>query len=1474
MFLERLDDRSLPSFITAPSYPVGLGPSYSMAVGDFNSDGAPDFVTANQSSYNVSLLLSKGAGTFQPAVTLANLGYASAAAGDFDGNGTLDLVVANRNLGVNVLLGNGDGTFQPAVNYAAGSDAWSMVVGDFNGDGDPDLAVGNISGGGVSILLSNGDGTFQPAVNYAAGSSAFSIATGDFDSNGILDLTIVDYSADKVKVLRGIGDGTFQPAVGYDTGSQPRSVAVGDFNGDGAPDLAVANRNSDNVSVLLGRGDGTFQPRVDYAAGSGTQAVTVGDWNGDGHTDLATTSFDTNSVYILMGRGDGTFLAGDTFDIGSQPVAIVAGDWDGDGHLDLAAADSATYGGGSPAVSLLMGNGDGTFAAPRSYAVGTDPMDAAVGDFNEDGVPDLVLTNYHSEYVSVLLGRGDGTFEAAVNYAIGTNANPVAVGDFNGDGHLDLVIPDDRLDVLLGNGDGTFGPTTFYLINGLSSNSVATADFNGDGALDIAASNVALGVVTVLLGNGDGSFRAPLYYSAGPDPYSLAVGDFNHDNRIDLVVTNYVLLGNGDGSFQDPVHFGLGIDGRSVAVGDRNGDGNLDLAVAISSTNTVSVFLGYGDGTFTDGTNYPTGYGPRAVAIADTNRDSILDLIVVTGAGFTSTSGTLTVLLGRGDGTFLPAESYTGGLDPQSVAVGDFNGDGFNDLAFANTNADSTTVVLNAGSTTTVAINQAAGQPDPTAGSTISFDVVFSGPVTGFDASDVDLSASTVGGTLVPEVSGSGSNYTITVTGMAGFGTVVATVPANAAIDSSGAPTLASTSTDNTVTFNDVAPTVTIEQIAGQADPTNSSPITFAVHFSEAVTGFDAADISFAGSTVGSSLVADVSGVGQDYTVTVTGMTGAGTVVASIPAGAAVNSLGVASAASTSTDNTVTFDNVPPSVTVNQAVGQADPTNVSSIRFDVIFSEPVTGFTASGVSFAGSTVGGTLQASVAGSGTTYIVTVTGETTRGSVVVSVPAGVVTDAAGNPNTASTSSDNSVEFLNTGVLTFTQAVFNGKEDGTDQDRTVTVTVTRSGQTDGAVSIDYGTSDGTAEHGGGLAGLNDYVPASGTLSWADGVGGSQTFTVQILDDKVNEGQELINLNLTNPVGSPGLGTTTAAVAIAPSDGQVIDAMAKTPSAKFIDQDGDPVTVRLGGRVGTATVYLTDPDGDGKGPIELIELAGTLPDPLKPKAALVVAVAKAKTSTDGGTVGLGAITGTGLRSISARKANLDLSGIDLNGYLGSLTIGNITNGADVTSGAAAVPTQKTRISALAIGDGTAIDVGTPLSSLTATAFGAGSVRAPGIGTILITGDMAADVIVSGAGVDPTRKALGALRVKGAVTGSDIMVNGNVGSVVVGAFRDSRLFAGYTGPDIPDPAGFNVPATVTTFRVTDKADGFENSRVIATAFKSVSIASLDATDPAGHFGFYAHASLGAIAVTGPTRWVYNPARPTPQDLGDFEVNIV
>jgi hypothetical protein len=317
-----------------------------------------------------------------------------------------------------------------------------------------------------------------------------------------------------------------------------------------------------------------------------------------------------------------------------------------------------------------------------------------------------------------------------------------------------------------------------------------------------------------------------------------------------------------------------------------------------------------------------------------------------------------------------------------------------------------------ADTTPDVTINQASGQADPTTTSPILFTVVFSEPVTGFTASDVSFTGSTAGGTVAAAVSGSGDTYTVSVSGMTSSGNVVASVPAAAAVDADNNPTLASTSTDNSVRFNSPPPTVTINQAVGQADPTTGGPITFTVTFSKPVTGFTASDISFTGSTAAGTLVAAISGSGPVYTVTVTGMTGNGTVVASIPASAVTDSDNQPNAASTSTDNTVTLTAGTPGVTINQAAGQIDPTTSTPVLFTVQFSEPVTGFTAADVLFTGSTATG-MVATVTGSGALYTVSVAGMTTSGTVVVTIPAGAATNAGGTATTASTSTDNTVTY-----------------------------------------------------------------------------------------------------------------------------------------------------------------------------------------------------------------------------------------------------------------------------------------------------------------------------------------------------------------------------------------------------------------------------------------------------------------------------
>src|SRR6266436_5402770 len=172
-------------------------------------------------------------------------------------------------------------------DFTAGYDPISVAVGDFNGDGVPDLVVADRVSNNVSVLLGNGDGTFQTPVAFATGTRPQSVAVGDFNGDGKLDLVVANEGSNNVSVLLGNGDGAFQAAQNFPAGTNPQSVAVGDFNGDGKLDLAVANEGSGDVSVLLGNGDGTFQAALAFAAGDIPQSVAVGDFNGDGKLDLA-----------------------------------------------------------------------------------------------------------------------------------------------------------------------------------------------------------------------------------------------------------------------------------------------------------------------------------------------------------------------------------------------------------------------------------------------------------------------------------------------------------------------------------------------------------------------------------------------------------------------------------------------------------------------------------------------------------------------------------------------------------------------------------------------------------------------------------------------------------------------------------------------------------------------------------------------------------------------------------------------------------------------------------------------------------------------------------------------------------------------------------------------------------------------------------------------------------------------------------
>jgi FG-GAP-like repeat len=322
-------------------------------------------------------------------------------------------------------------------------------------------------------------------------------------------------------------------------------------------------------------------------------------------------------------------------------------------------------------VSVLLGNGDGTFAPEVTYAVGSYPSAIVAGDFTDDGHLDLAVANNSDNTVSVLLGNGDGTFASQVTYAVGSYPSAIAAGDFTGDGHLDLAVAnggDGTVSVLLGNGDGTFAPQITYAV-GLGPDAMVAGDFTGDGHLDLAVANGNDNTVSALLGNGDGTFAPQVTYAVGLGPDAMVAGDFTDDGHLDLATANIydntvsVLLGNGDGTFAPQVAYPVGSSPDPMVAGDFTGDGHLDLAIAYGEIDTVSVLLGKGDGTFTDAGQLAT--APHATPlVVDVTGDGTDDVLVVDGSG--------NILYRQGipgqPGSFLPPVTVNPGYPSRDIA--------------------------------------------------------------------------------------------------------------------------------------------------------------------------------------------------------------------------------------------------------------------------------------------------------------------------------------------------------------------------------------------------------------------------------------------------------------------------------------------------------------------------------------------------------------------------------------------------------------------------------------------------------------------------------------------------------------------------------------------------------------------------------------------------------------------------------------
>jgi hypothetical protein len=387
----------------------------------------------------------------------------------------------------------------------------------------------------------------------------------------------------------------------------------------------------------------------------------VGDFNGDGRADLAVVNQTANTVSVLLGNGDGTFGPKTDYATGTTPVGVTAGDFNGDGHTDIAVAN---FGGKS--VSVLLDNGDGTFRPKTDIALATSPVSLTVGDLNGDGKLDLAVAteDLANDYVNTLRGNGDGTFQAPVSTisdaagkGIAVNLEPfstISEGDFNGDGRPDLVVVNNK--------------DSFNQRSGLF--------FFG-------------GTVSVLLGNGDGTLQAPIKFAVGTSPRTVAAGDFNGDGRLDFAVGNYVsgtvsvFMNTGGGNFASSI-LAPGGAPYSLGAGDFNGDGRSDLAVTgLGGVGNLILYSGQAGGSLQPtATYFAPGFG--SLTASDLNGDGHLDLVVATPTFGGSVGNTVSLLLNNGDGT-LPAPFLINnpGATLSSQAVADFNGDGIPDKALA-----------------------------------------------------------------------------------------------------------------------------------------------------------------------------------------------------------------------------------------------------------------------------------------------------------------------------------------------------------------------------------------------------------------------------------------------------------------------------------------------------------------------------------------------------------------------------------------------------------------------------------------------------------------------------------------------------------------------------------------------------------------------------------------------------------------------
>ncbi len=738
------------TFQPVTNYPLSFLPGYnSLLAGDFTGEGSTDLVSVGSSlltggsdETEIATFANNGDGTFQAeklTVPGSGFGEVTMVAGDFNGDGRLDLASVNYDSNVvTTLLNNGDGTFSPPGLDVTTPDATPLVV-DANGDGTDDVLVVDGSG---DILYRQGipghPGTFEPPVTVNPNVPSRDIAWVPKTLEGPL-LVSVDAQENAIS-LYGYRDGVWVSFGSLLTGDLPSQIIAANLTGTGWIDLIVRNARDGTLSVFLNNGlDGSttnlgapFLPAQTLKVGLGISDVQAVETTGDGRLDLVVTNELTGEVDVLENSANGTFAAPVAYRAGTGLTEIDPGsipEVDSEEETDGMAAGPLTPGGptdlvtinpGSNTMDVLAGLGDGRFADPgRPGDREARPMVVRMADFTGDGVDDLAVLT--SAGVSIYLGNGKGGFLPPTTYAVPSESDGLTVADLTGNGKLDLLVGDAYGDVLvlMGNGDGTFQP--YREAN--QAIELAVADLTGNGATDVIYADQGLDRVVVDYGAGSSTVLAD--QSTGLlDPGAVKLADLNGDGIPDLIVansgSNNVLIypGLGDGQFGPAINDGngyfVGTNPVGITVADLIPGGLPDLVIADEGSNQVSILLNTsqtgGAISFEAGPRLSSGgSGPVSTAVVNLTGGPFPDLLVTN-----SGSNDVALLPGVGQGFFNDQNPriYSVGTDPVTSFVGKF--DGQTDLVTVNAGSNDLTIISGFEGSNAVVGTIASGGVDPT----------------------------------------------------------------------------------------------------------------------------------------------------------------------------------------------------------------------------------------------------------------------------------------------------------------------------------------------------------------------------------------------------------------------------------------------------------------------------------------------------------------------------------------------------------------------------------------------------------------------------------------------------------------------------------------------------------------------------------------------------------------------------------------